>query len=79
MSKDQLMGCLIFAVCITLAITYTLILFLPAFKPFRFWIVAIPVFIGFTAILAMGAWIGWTMATTPPPKPLNEKEEEKRS
>ena len=24
------------------------------------------------AILAIGAWIGWTMATTPPPKPIEE-------
>jgi len=30
------------------------------------------VFIAFTAILAIGAWIGWTMATTPPPKPIEE-------
>ncbi len=26
----------------------------------------------FVAILAIGAWIGWTMATTPPPKPIEE-------
>jgi len=30
------------------------------------------VFIGFIAILAIGAWIGWIMATTPPPKPIEE-------
>jgi len=22
--------------------------------------------------MAIGAWIGWTMATTPPPKPIEE-------
>jgi len=32
------------------------------------------VFIGFIAILAIGAWIGWTMASTPPPKPAEEIE-----
>jgi predicted DNA-binding transcriptional regulator len=26
----------------------------------------------FIAILSIGAWIGWTMATTPPPKPIEE-------
>ena len=26
-----------------------------------------------------GAWIGWTMATTPPPKPIEEIEAETRS
>jgi len=29
------------------------------------------------AILAIGAWIGWTMATTPPPKPIQEIETQK--
>jgi len=43
----------------------------------RYWalsftLVAIPVFVAFIAILAIGAWIGWTMATTPPPKPIED-------
>jgi predicted DNA-binding transcriptional regulator len=39
---------------------------------FRLWVVTIPVFIAFVAIMFIGAWIGWTMATTPPPKPIEE-------
>jgi len=27
-------------------------------------------------IFAIGAWMGWTMATTPPPKPIEEIETE---
>jgi predicted DNA-binding transcriptional regulator len=42
----------------------------------QFWTVAIPVFIAFIAVIAIGAWIGWTMATTPPPKPIEEIEAE---
>jgi cytoskeletal protein RodZ len=38
----------------------------------EFWLIAIPVFLAFIAILGIGAWIGWTMATTPPPKPIEE-------
>ena len=38
----------------------------------QFWLIAIPVFVAFIAILFIGAWIGWTMATTPPPKPIEE-------
>ena len=34
--------------------------------------VLILVSIAFIAVLAIGAWIGWTMATTPPPKPIEE-------
>jgi H+/Cl- antiporter ClcA len=43
-----------------------------AVKNVQFWLIAIPVLVGFVAILAIGAWIGWTMATTPPPKPIEE-------
>jgi predicted DNA-binding transcriptional regulator len=38
----------------------------------RFWLIATPVTVAFVAIMAIGAWIGWTMATTPPPKPIEE-------
>ena len=44
----------------------------------RSWLVAIPVLIAFVAVLAIGAWIGWTMATTPPPKPIEEFEIEEK-
>ena len=38
----------------------------------RFWLIAAPVAIAFVAILAIGAWIGYTMTTTPAPKPIEE-------
>ena len=31
---------------------------------------------GFLGVLFLGAWIGWTLATTPPPKPLEELQTE---
>jgi len=72
MSKDQALGLLIFLTCTAIAIAYAIGLFLPAFEAIRIWIVAVPVFIGFIVILGIGAWIGWTMATTPQPKPIEE-------
>ncbi|MEM2564963.1 MAG: transcriptional regulator, partial [Candidatus Bathyarchaeia archaeon] len=42
----------------------------------RFWAVAVIVLVAFLAIMFIGAWIGWTMATTPPPKPIGEIEAE---
>ncbi|MEM1544792.1 MAG: transcriptional regulator, partial [Candidatus Bathyarchaeia archaeon] len=41
-------------------------------------------FVAVAAILAIVSWIGYTMATTPPPKPIEDieselKEEEKSS
>ena len=84
-SKDQAIGGAILAVCVIVAIGYLVALFgyswivdqLPwlnvgSAAEVRFWLIAVPVFVAFIAILFIGAWIGWTMATTPPPKPIEE-------
>lgn len=75
-SKDQAIGGVICLVCVIVGILYTLGLFYFG-NPMggwtvEFWLIALPVFIAFIAILAIGAWIGWTMATTPPPKPIED-------
>jgi predicted DNA-binding transcriptional regulator len=79
MSKDQALGALICTVCVALATVYTAALFWPALEAIRLWLVAIPVLIAFIAILAIGAWIGWTMATTPSPKPIEEIQPEENA
>ena len=87
-SKDQTIGGLIFIVCIVVIIGYIVALFFPgpvidllkigSIDGLRYWLVAVPVLIALVAVLAIGAWIGWTMATTPPPKPLEEIEAEEK-
>jgi predicted DNA-binding transcriptional regulator len=94
-SKDQAIGGAIFTVCVIVAVLYIVFLFgadwmkdlgwVTDASAVRFWVVAVPVLVAFVAIMGIGAWIGWTMATTPPPKPIEEitseieekKEEEK--
>jgi H+/Cl- antiporter ClcA len=83
-SKDQAIGGIIFIVCALVGIFYVVTLFWPHWLTYipgvtsiddasaRFWIIAVPVLIAFIAIMGIGAWIGWTMATTPPPKPIEE-------
>jgi predicted DNA-binding transcriptional regulator len=81
-SKDQAIGGAIFIVCLLVAVFYLVTLFYPQWlievglitdtAGFQFWVIAVPVFVAFVAIMAIGAWIGWTMATTPPPKPIEE-------
>jgi predicted DNA-binding transcriptional regulator len=82
-SKDQSIGAAILLVCVVLAVFYLVTLFYPSWlvnlnigitsaEGVQFWVIAIPVFIAFIAIMGIGAWIGWTMATTPPPKPIEE-------
>jgi len=46
--------------------------------PISIWLIAVPVYLAFILILGIGAWIGWTMATTPPPKPIEEIEAEEQ-
>jgi len=95
-SKDQAIGGLIFLVCAVVIVGYLVTLIYPYWLKdllgigipeftysVQFLLIAIPVVIAFIAILCIGAWIGWTMATTPPPKPIEEieaeeKEEEKK-
>ncbi|MGD6933052.1 MAG: hypothetical protein ACQCN5_02480 [Candidatus Bathyarchaeia archaeon] len=82
-SKDQAIGGAILLVCVLVAVFYIIAVFVPDWiinplnlqmseNTFRLWVVTIPVFIAFVAIMFIGAWIGWTMATTPPPKPIEE-------
>ena len=88
-SKDQGIGWVIFLVCVVVMIGYVVTLFgyeqiiqpvidVGSTSGVQFWLVAIPVLIAFVAVLAIGAWIGWTMATTPPPKPIEEFEAEEK-
>ena len=80
-SKDQTIGGIIFFICVVIAIIYTVGLFFfgdPLCWSIEFTLVAILVFLVLIAILGIGAWIGWTMATTPPPiENLSEIEETK--
>jgi len=46
------------------------------FSEWSLFILQLTGFIAVGGILGIGAWIGWTMATTPPPKPIEELEKE---
>jgi predicted DNA-binding transcriptional regulator len=82
-SKDQAIGGIICLVCVLVAVCYTILVVFPgevasflslntSGDSIRLIAVLVPVLVAFIAILAIGAWIGWTMATTPPPKPIEE-------
>ncbi|MCW4016873.1 MAG: hypothetical protein NWF06_10920 [Candidatus Bathyarchaeota archaeon] len=86
-SKDQAIGWVIFLVCALVALAYTVSMVWASevvdlldwnlsSQTFRLYLVAFPVLIAFVAVLAIGAWIGWTMGTTPPPRPIEDLESE---
>jgi len=85
LDRDQVIGWLIFAACLVVAALYLMSLFVPSAicgffgvskDALRFWAVAIVVLIAFLAVVLIGAWIGWTMATTPPPKPVEPQPQQ---
>jgi predicted DNA-binding transcriptional regulator len=82
-SKDQGIGGAILAVCVIVILGFLALVLFPGQiasllglsilgDTLRLYTVVVLVSIAFIAILAIGAWIGWTMATTPPPKPIEE-------
>jgi predicted DNA-binding transcriptional regulator len=82
-SKDQAIGGVMLLVCSLVAVLYIITLSYPkwlvtlgllsASSNVQFWLIAVPVFVAFEVIMFIGTWIGWTMATTPPPKPIEER------
>ncbi|MEM3383298.1 MAG: hypothetical protein QXL52_05360 [Nitrososphaerales archaeon] len=66
MNKDQVLGVLILILSTVGIIVYGWLLFFVAPQL----ILQISAFIAVATILAILAWIGWTMATTPPPAPI---------
>ncbi|MHA1754954.1 MAG: hypothetical protein ACTSYR_05515 [Candidatus Odinarchaeia archaeon] len=87
MAKDKAYGAAIFIVAILIIIGYTYwVMIIPfgwQFLPLGdtlhanyLWALAIPLWLAIVGILAIAAWIGYTMMTTPPPIPIEELEEE---
>ena len=67
MANDRAVGGAIFGGSVIGIILYAILLF-------YWWEITIRVtaFLGVALILAILAWIGYTMATTPPPEPITE-------
>ena len=73
MSRDQAIGTAILAESIGGILIYFYLVFLSS------WILLImqlTAFIAVAGVLGILAWIGYTLATTPPPKPIEEIERE---
>lgn len=69
MNNDQIMGWTILLASILGVIAYFYLTFLSAWMMLT---IKISAFIAVAAILLIIAWIGYTMATTPPPTPLED-------
>ncbi|MEM0085391.1 MAG: transcriptional regulator [Candidatus Methanomethylicia archaeon] len=71
MSKDQIIGVLLLLVSIIGIIVYGYLIYM-----YPMIITQITLFVAVAAVGLIVAWIGYTLATTPPPKPIEEIEKE---
>jgi predicted DNA-binding transcriptional regulator len=65
MNKDQGVGVTLLAGSVLGVVIYAWLLY-----TYAVWVLQITAFVAVAAVLVILAWIGWTMATTPPPAPF---------
>jgi predicted DNA-binding transcriptional regulator len=66
MNKDQAIGAIILLVSLAGISVYAWVLY-----AYSILVLQVTAFIAVAGVLAILGWIGWTMATTPPPAPLD--------
>jgi len=71
MDKDQILGAVILVGSIAGILVYGALLYY-----FPIWTLQVSAFLAVALVLGIMAWIGYTLATTPPPKPIEEIEKE---
>ena len=65
MNKDQGIGAVILVGSVAGIVLYAWLIY-----AFTILVLQITAFVAVAGIFGIAAWIGWTMATTPPPAPL---------
>ena len=71
MNKDQVLGLFILLGSIGGVVVYFYLAFL---SPWALFTIQLSAFLAMAAVLLIVAWIGYTMATTPPPTPFESLE-----
>lgn len=73
MSRDRLVGGLLLVVSIIIIVAYGWLVFA---SDYYLLLLKLTGFIAVAGVFGILAWIGYTLATTPPPKPIEEIEKE---
>ena len=75
MHKDQLIGVVILLVSVIVIIAYAWLVFFPPLAGVDLLVLKLTGAVAIVAVFAILAWIGYTLATTPSPKPIEGLEE----
>ncbi|NAZ33339.1 MAG: transcriptional regulator [Pyrobaculum sp.] len=73
MNRDRAIGVGLMAVGVIGILLYGWLVF---FSPWQVFILQLTAFVAVAAVLGILAWVGYALATTPPPKPIEEIEKE---
>ena len=73
MGRDQVIGVLLMVLAMVVVIVYGWVVF---FTEWSLLLLQITGFVAVAGVFGILAWIGYTLATTPPPKPIEEIEKE---
>jgi predicted DNA-binding transcriptional regulator len=76
MNKDNVIGVVILIASIAVIAVYIWLTFFPPLTGLDLFILKLTGSVAVAAVFGILAWIGYTLATTPPPKPIEEIEKE---
>jgi len=76
MNKDNVLGVVILMVSIAVIAIYIWLIFFPPLIGLDILILKLTGSVAVLGVFGILAWIGYTLATTPPPKPIEEIEKE---
>ena len=76
MSRDQVIGAVLMVVSVVVIVAYIWLTFLPPWPNVDIVVLKLTGTVAIGGVFGVLAWIGYTLATTPPPKPIEEIEKE---
>ncbi len=76
MGKDQAVGAGLLALSVVVIAIYIWLVFFPSAEGVDIFVLKITGAAVIAAIFGIIGWVGYTLATTPPPKPIEEIEKE---
>jgi len=76
MNKDNVIGAVILVASIAVIAIYIWLTFFPPLTGLDIFILKLTGSVAVAGVFGILAWIGYTLATTPPPKPIEEIEKE---
>lgn len=76
MHKDQVIGAALLIVSVIVIVAYIWLIFFPPLAGVDLILLKLTGAVAVAGVFAIIGWVGYTLATTPPPKPIEEIEKE---